>query len=286
MTVALVLVPGVVGVPAQAADSSPARLVAVQPGKSTNPSVGSRVVTGTKSTGRYMPETFIYKLKVPTLRGVKAKVKKAFDKKIDSLISEELTYYGQGALTQDQFATTKKNNGGDSMSPEEWISLCHENFWDLSGKFASAMYKDRYASVVVTFSGQNAPCIGLGGLWSGYRTDRSVTIDTQTAAFKSVTDFTSNSSGKVTTAVNTWYANQSHEFMPKRPKLGAKLSACDRPGNVNTDSPTQKPCYAQASEKGLPLAWMVRDSGLRLTFWAGDGPRHATLKWASIPQRL
>jgi hypothetical protein len=233
-----------------------------------------------------MPEAFAYSLKVPTLRGVTAKVKKAFDRRIDSLIAAELAFYGEGALTQDEFAATKKAEGGESMSSEKWISWCHENFWDLKGEFASAMYKGRYASVVVTFSGQNAPCIGLGGQWTGYQTDRSATIDTKTGAFKSLTDFTSNGSGKVTAAVKAWYAKQSHEALAKRPTVTKKLKLCDRPGNLNTDSPKQQRCQDRPSEANKPVAWLVRDSGLRLTVWAADGPRYATLKWAKIPQRL
>jgi hypothetical protein len=101
-----------------------------------------------------------------------------------------------------------------------------------------------------------------------------------------VTDFTSNSGGKVTAAVKAWYAKQSHEFLSKRPAVAKKLKVCDRPGGTYTDSPTQKSCYTQPSMKSGPVAWLVQDKGLRLSFPAGEGLRHATLKWSQIPERL
>jgi hypothetical protein len=245
-----------------------------------------RVVRGSKSTGRYVPKTFKYNLKVPTLQGVTAKVKKAFDKQIDTVIAAELAYYAKAALTQGEFNASAKSPEAATLSTDKWLDWCHENFKDLAGKFASSVYQGRYASVVITFSGLNAPCVGLGGLWVGYQTDRSVTIDTKTGALKSVTDFTSNTGGKVTAAVKSWYGKQSHESWAKRPTVTKRLKICDRPGNVITVSPTQKACYTQPSAKSGPVAWLVQDKGLALTFPAGEGPRTATLKWSLIPELL
>ncbi|MDR0432900.1 MAG: hypothetical protein LBH48_06300 [Bifidobacteriaceae bacterium] len=250
-------------------------------------SVGQRVVKGVKSTGRYVPNSFQYNVTVPTLRGATAKAQRVFNRRIDALVDAELEFYAKGALTQDQFTTTKaKQAGGPETPVDEWLVWCHENFWDLTGKFTSAVYKERYASVVLTFSGLNAPCVGLGGMWPEYRSDRSVTIDTKTGRLKSLADFTSNAGGKVTDAVKAWYAGQSHEFLTRSPVVAKNLRVCDRPGNVVTVSPTQAPCYRQAYKNSGPVAWLVRDKGLRLTFPAGEGPRHATLKWSRIPKRL
>ncbi|MDR1427867.1 MAG: hypothetical protein LBJ08_08960 [Bifidobacteriaceae bacterium] len=171
----------------------------------------ARVATGNKSTGRYVPGTFKYKLTVPTLRGAKAEVKRAFDKKMDALVAAELKSYAKGALTQDQFNTAKAHGAG-ALSGDDYLEFCEGSFEGLVGKFTSSVYKGRCASIVLTFLGQNAACSQLGGLWIGYQTDRSVTIDTKTGAFRSVTDFTSNADGKVTAAVRAWYAKQPHEF--------------------------------------------------------------------------
>jgi hypothetical protein len=171
-------------------------------------------------------------------------------------------------------------------APDEYMEFCQEGFRPLRGSFDSAVYKGRYASVVMTFSGQNAPCQSVGGLWVGYQTDRSVTIDTKTNKFKSLSDFTSNAEGDVTAGVKAWYAKQSHEFLSKRPTVTKSLKVCDRPGNVITVSTAQKPCYATPAVKSGPVAWLVRDKGLRLTFPAGEGPRNAAVKWADIPRLL
>jgi hypothetical protein len=260
----------------------PAAAAAVRPAAL---SVGTRVVKGTKSTGRDVPKTFKYTVKVPTLQGADAKAKKAFDKKIDSLVAAELTYYAKAALTEDQ-AIAIKTQWGSDMSAAKWLEFCHENFKDLTGKFTSSVYRGQYASVVVTFSGIDAPCVGLGGLWVEYRTDRSVTIDTKTGTFKSLTDFTSNTSGEVTAGVKAWYAKESHEFWAKRPTVTKTLKVCDRPGNVITLSTAHKACYPQPSAKSGPVAWLVQDKGLRLSFPAGEGVRHATIAWTKIPQLL
>jgi hypothetical protein len=139
---------------------------------------------------------------------------------------------------------------------------------------------------VITFSGLNVPCVGLGGLWVGYQTDRSLTIDTKTGTFKSLRDFTANTEGKVAVAVKTWYSKESHEFFTKRPTVAKSLGVCDRPGNVHTESPTQKSCYPQPSKRSGLVAWLVQDKGLKLTFIANSGTRYATLEWTRIPQLL
>jgi hypothetical protein len=123
-------------------------------------------------------------------------------------------------------------------------------------------------------------------MWTGYQTDRSVTIDTKTGAFKSLTDFTSNTKGKVTAAIKSWYAKESHEFLTKRPTITKNLRVCDRPGNVITVSPAQKSCYLQPLKKTGPVAWLVQDKGVRLAFPAGEGLRYATLKWTQVPELL
>jgi hypothetical protein len=244
-----------------------------------------------------MPEKFGYSLKVPTLRGVTAEVKKAFDKKVESLIAAELKYYAQAALTRSEFNTRMREDRDSTLQgklvrdvPDLYREYCRENFTDLTGKFASSVYKDRYASVVVTFSGLNAPCVGVGGMWTGYQTDRSVTIDTKTGIFKSLTDFTSNTGGEVTAAVDAWYAKQGDQFFAEdhHPTVAKKPRVCDRPGNVHTESQpyTSRPCYTQSVKAGGPVAWLVLDNGITLTFLAGNGPSYATLKWTKIPQLL
>jgi hypothetical protein len=240
-----------------------------------------------------MPEAFTYSLKIPTLKGVVARVKRAFAKEIDSLIAEELAFYTKGALSKDQLDTRMSQDADASIRgravrdvPEWYLEWCHEGFTDLTAEFTSSLYRGRYASVVITFSGYNAPCYGTGGLWEGYQSDRSITIDTRTGEFKSLSDFTSNAEGKVTAAVKAWYSKQSHELFEKRPTMTKKPTVCDRPGNVITISPAQSHCYSRPSERTGPVAWLVQDKGLRLTFPAGEGPRYATLKWSRIPQLL
>jgi hypothetical protein len=240
------------------------------------------VIRGTKSTGRFVPAAFKYNLKVPTLQGVSVRVKKAFDKRVDALVAAELAFYAKAALTQDEFDANRSQEA-PTTPVDQWLGWCQKNFRDLSGRFTSSLYQGRYASVVVTFSGVNAPCVALGGLWVGYQTDRSVTIDTKTGAFKSLRDFTSNTGDKVSAAVEAWYAKESHAFLTKRPAVGKALKVCDRPGNVITVSPGQAPCFPQPSTGSGLVSWMVQDKGLRLTFPAGEGPRYVTVKWSKIP---
>ncbi|MDR1151801.1 MAG: hypothetical protein LBK72_04880, partial [Bifidobacteriaceae bacterium] len=172
--------------------------------KPVTPSVGTRVIRGSKSTVRYVPAAFKYNLKVPTLQGVAGKVKKAFDKRVDALIAAELTFYAKTALTQSEFEANRKQEA-PATPAHQWLDWCSTNFRDLTGKYTSSLYQGRYASAVITFSGVNAPCVPIGGLWVGYQTDRSVTMDTKTGALKSLTDFTSNTGGKVSAAVKVWY---------------------------------------------------------------------------------
>jgi hypothetical protein len=284
---ALVL-PTALAAPADAVQSL-APLTAA-PSAAKAPKTVTRVVRGTKATGKYFPESVKYNLKVPTLGGVTATVKKAFDTKIDSIIAAEVDYYSAVAFTKSEYDATKKAEGGEGQSAAKWLAYCTETFHDLSGKFTASVYKKRYVSVIITFDGRNAACTGLGGLWSGppYQSDRSVTIDTKTGTFKSLSDFTSNSAGKVTAAVKTWYAGQSHEYLTKRPGVGKGLKVCDRPGNVNTTAPAQyqDTCYRTPSLKTGTVAWLVQKKGIRLTFPAGEGLRYATLPWSQIPQRL
>jgi hypothetical protein len=75
-------------------------------------------------------------------------------------------------LTRDEYETTRLEQGGADVPDDEWQKWCQQNFADLAGSFASSVYRERYASVVITFSGLNVPCVGLGGLWVGYQTDR------------------------------------------------------------------------------------------------------------------
>jgi hypothetical protein len=251
------------------------------------------VVRGTQSTGRYLPKTFTYDLKVPTLKGVTAKVKKAFDKKIDAIVASDLSYYAEGALTETQYNSRLAQDANSTLGgklvrdvPDQYATFCSEGFRQLKGSFVSSVYQRRYASVVITFSGYNAPCLSIGGLWVAYQSARSVTVDTKTGDLMSLAKFTSNAKGEVTAGVKSWYAKQSHEFLSKRPSVSRSLKACDRPGNVITVSPTQKPCYATPGAKSGLVAWLVQDKGIRLTFPAGEGPRNATLEWARIPRKL
>jgi hypothetical protein len=247
--------------------------------------VAARMVKGTRSTGRYIPEAFAYNLKVPTLQGVSAKSKRAFDRRIDSLIAAELAFYAKAALTQEEFNASVESPEAAGMSTDKWVEWCHVNFKDLTGTFSSSVYRGRYASVVLTFSGLNAPCVGLGGLWVAYQTDRSVTIDAKTANLKSLADFTSNANGEVTAAVKTWYARESPKSLSKRPKVTKDLKVCDRPGNVATILP-QESCYIDPYVKSGLVAWLVQDKGIRLTFPAADGRRYTTIRWARLPRLL
>jgi hypothetical protein len=250
------------------------------------PSVAARVLKGNKSTGRYVPQVFNYNFRLPTLQGVPVKAKRAFDKRIDSLVADELAFYASAALTQQQFNESLAKEAGPNQSASEWLTWCHQNFKDLTGKFDSSVYKGRYASVVITFTGLNAPCIGLGGAWTGYQTERSVTIDTKTGKFKTLSDFTSNKGGEVTAAMKAWHSKHRSEFLVNPPKVTNNLKVCDRPANLITDSPTQKSCYREPHKKAGLVGWQVRDSGLKLSFPTGKGPGSATLKWTKIPQLL
>jgi hypothetical protein len=254
--------------------------------EATAVSVGTRVAKGSKSTGRFIPKAFKYNLRIPTLRGVDPGVRRAFDERIDSLIAEELAYYSRGALTKARYTSVKSQEaGGSTMSDGKWMEWCHENFWDLGGTFTSAIYRGRYVSVVLTFSGLNAPCASLGGMWVAYQTDRAVTVDTKTGEFKSLADFTSNATGEVTAAVRAWHSSQADETLPKRPGLGKNLKVCDRPGNMATVFP-QKSCYPVPTEKTGLVAWSVQASGIKLVFPSGSGPRSAVIGWARIPRLL
>jgi hypothetical protein len=268
-------------------------------------SLTTRVVKGTKKTGRYMPKSYRYSLKVPTLAGATAAVKKAFDRRIDALVASELRYYAKGAWTETAYRATlttwqdQAAAAGDAvMSDTEFTAFCQGNFKSLKGKYTSAIYQGRYASVVLKFTGQNAACVQLGGMWSGYQTERSVTIDTRTGTLMELMDFTSNRDGKVNAALKDWYAKNCDNSAncPKNSSRGDRfwvpeapkgLDVCDRTGNVGTDANRQEPCFvsrdAQHPAKGV-LAWQVRDSGLRLTVPAGDGPRYVLLPWSQIPR--
>jgi hypothetical protein len=266
-------------------------------------SVTSRVVKGTKKTGRYMPASYKYSLKVPTLKGVSAKVAKAFDKRIDALVAAELRYYAKGAWYETRFraslATWQEQvaEGDHVMSEAEYAAFCRGNFKPLKGKYTAAVYEGRYASVVLTFTGQNASCVQLGGMWGGYYTERSVTIDTRTGKLMELMDFTSNRDGKVNAALKDWYAKTCHNDakcpksalgdvfpLPQAPK---GLDVCDRSGNVGTDATGQEPCFVSRDlyhQVTWPVAWQVRDAGVRLTFRAGDGLRHVVLPWKQLPR--
>ncbi|MDR1152731.1 MAG: hypothetical protein LBK72_09715 [Bifidobacteriaceae bacterium] len=272
--------------------------------KQAGPSVATRVVKGTKKTDRYMPASYRYSLKLPTLKGVTAKVAKAFEKRIDALVASELRYYAKGAWTETgfraQLTTWQEQSaaaGGPIMSEAEYTAFCRGNFTNLKGKYTSSVYAGRYASVVLTFTGQNASCVQLGGMWGGYQTERSVTIDTRTGKLMELMDFTSNRNGQVNAALKTWYAKTCHNDAncPKSnlgdtfplPQASKGLDVCDRTGNVGTDAVRQEPCFVSLdpdhTKTGL-LAWQVRDSGLRLTVPAHNGPRYVLLPWKQIPR--
>jgi hypothetical protein len=259
------------------------------------PTVGSKVVTGEKKTGRYLPESFAYRMRVPTLKGVADKVSKAFDKRIQALIRSELSYYAKGAAIKanvdflaDEWSATSTR--------DDVVAFCQSNFKNLKGKFTSSVYKGRYVSAILTFSGQNAACAQLGGLWGGYHTNRSVTIDTRTGALMKITDFTSNLDGKVSSAVKAWYDSVPHGYLRESmnvddtvvfhaPTVTPTLDVCDRPGNVLTDSPKQEGCfYTRLTRNVGLLSWRVSDKGLHMTFNGGDGLRHALLPWSAIPR--
>ncbi|MDR1426627.1 MAG: hypothetical protein LBJ08_02570 [Bifidobacteriaceae bacterium] len=259
-------------------------------------SVSSRTIKGTHKTGRYVPESFAYSFKVPTLKGTTAKVKKAFDKKIDSLIAPELKSYSKGAATRKMYKAflaelpAYGSEQGVTRTAAEYKKMCAKNFKPLKQWTNSAVYRQRYVSVVITFSGTNAACImGLGGMWDEYRTTRSVTMDTVTGEFMDITDFTSNAGGKVTAAVDSWFTTlpkKDLEYFWKNPPVLPKvLKNCDRAGNVYSISlPTKGLCYPAAYSKSGLVAWQVRDKGLRLTFPSGAGVRQAMIPWSKIPR--
>jgi hypothetical protein len=258
-------------------------LMADAPAEARSVSVGSRVVRGSKSTQRYVPKTLEYELRVPTLKGATAKVRTAFERKVDQIIAAELKAYSKGALTRTEF-NRMKNTEGKTMSRDEYLDFCQVPFERLTGRYTSSLYRGRYVSVVITFLGQNAACGQLGGMWNGYQSDRSVTLDTKTGAFKTLSDFTSNTDGRVSAAVGAWYAKESHKSLANRPKVSRRLLVCDRPANVHTDSPQQKACYADPYNKSGLVAWLLEDRGLRLTFPAANGPRYATIRWTQVAQ--
>jgi hypothetical protein len=289
---------------APAGPAAPAASAAVA-AKQAGPSVTTRVVKGTKKTGRYMPASYRYSLKVPKLNGVSATVAKAFDKRINALIASELSYYAKGAWYETYFRATLATwqegatQAGDTpISEPDFVAFCRGNFTSLKGKYTSAIYEGRYASVVLAFSGQNAACLQLGGMWGGYFTERSVTIDLRTGKLMELMDFTSNRDGQVNAALKDWYAKTCHNSAncPKSflgdvfplPKAPIGLDVCDRPGNLHSDAREQEGCFVSRDsyypETGI-IAWQVRDSGLRLTFLAGNGPRYVLLPWKEIPRR-
>ncbi|MDR1293892.1 MAG: hypothetical protein LBK59_02865 [Bifidobacteriaceae bacterium] len=291
------------------------------------PSVVTKVIKGTKATGVYMPESHGYHLEMPALKGVSAKVKKAFTKRINALVASELKNYARGALWDYEFQKSYYDYqyqppgvpaDPQKMTEQQYYTYCQTGFKDLKGWFTGAVYQGRYASVVLTFSGINAPCEGLGGMWVEYRTNRSVTIDTQTGKLMDLADFTSNSAGKVNAALKKWYQaeRRGDDFCPKGsdakppsrshledpwkvcdhagnvvfplPKVTKKLSVCDRPGNVMTiNFLQQRRCYFDIDtlKTGL-VAWQVRNAGLRLTFPGGDAPRYILLPWSQIPRSI
>ncbi|MDR1426625.1 MAG: hypothetical protein LBJ08_02560 [Bifidobacteriaceae bacterium] len=269
---------------AAAADAAP---VAAKP---ASVAVISRTVNATWNTGRYMPSSFKYSLRLPTLAGTSAKVKAAFDARIDALVKAELTYYSKSAWTvQDLEAYVKEQFTMWGFSRDEAMSMCGQ-FQNLKGKLSAAVYEDRYASVVLTFSGQNWVCGGLGGLWVAYQTDRSVTIDAKTGKFAKLTDFTSNKGGKVSASVKTWYKGTVPEkispYYFRLPTVTERMTVCDRPGNVITVD--HKECIGEGPPNGhkkpVLVAWQVRPEGLRLTFPGGARTEHALLDWDTIPR--
>jgi hypothetical protein len=222
-------------------------------------------------------------VKVPTLEGVNSKIRASFDKRIDRIVASELAYYGEGAIPRQRFEALVAEAGGE-VSAEQYAEQCGRTFRRLTGNFSRAIYHARYVSVVVTFSGTNAACGQLGGLWVGYRSDRSVTIDTKTGKFLRLTDFTSNTSGQVSAALKDWFATESREFWKGGPRVGSALKVCDRPGNARTVAIDQRACFTEPYSKSGVVAWQVRDRGLRLTFPAGDGPRHVLVPWPRVPE--
>jgi hypothetical protein len=246
------------------------------------PSAKTRTLKGSKETGHYLPESYAYSLKVPTLTGVSSKTRKAFDKKIDALVSSELDYYARGALSKAEFDSLAQEAGG-SLS----VDSCMDTFKSLTGRFSASVYSARYVSVVITFEGLNAPCGQLGGMWVGYQTSRSLTIDARTGRSMKITDFTSNTTGQVSAALRSWYAEVGQENWKGGPRVGKKLKVCDRPGNVITVSGRgQRACFPDPYTKSGLVAWRVDGKGLRLMFPAGDGPRNVLIPWAKVPRLL
>jgi hypothetical protein len=250
--------------------------------------VSTTVVKGSYKTKRYVPKSFRYNLKTPTLTGVKPQVAHVFDQRVKTLIKQELRNYAKGALTKRGFKKARKWDGDPSWSDARFYKWCNSSgsFEPLKGSFDAALYQGRYVSVVLTFTGTNAACMALGGLWVEYRTTRSVTIDTVTGQLMSLTDFTNNRDNRVNVALQSWYKTVSHEFMKKRPSFKADLPVCERSGNVRTVT-GRKSCGfvrvgSRVTQEPALVAWQVQDDGLHLTLTAEDAPRYVTLPWNSI----
>jgi hypothetical protein len=248
--------------------------------------VSTTVVKGSYKTKRSVPKSFRYNLKTPTLTGVKPQVAQVFDQRVKTLIKQELHNYAKGAATKKRFYVNKKWYGMPSWSDARFYKWCNSGMFEpLQGSFDAALYQGRYVSVVLTFTGTNAACMALGGLWVEYRTTRSVTIDTVTGQLMSLTDFTNNRDNRVNVALRRWYKTVSHEFL-KVPIVDPKMTVCERPGNVMTIT-GRLPCgitqnVIRVFSEPVIVAWQVQNDGLHITLTADDAPRYVTLSWKDI----
>ncbi|MDR0504261.1 MAG: hypothetical protein LBG70_00410 [Bifidobacteriaceae bacterium] len=257
------------------------QLVGVKP---FAPVVTTQVDKGIHKTNRYLPKSYKYDFRLPKLGGVPQQVKQKFDRKIKALVAAELRGYDYGAVSKavfdKEFALVS-----DQMSAADFAKTCvKDTFKPLKGKYVASVYKGRYVSVVLTFTGLNGACTGLGGLWVEHRTSRSVTFDVVTGQFMKLSDFTSNAHKQVSEAVSRWYNTKSHENWVT-PKVGADLKVCDRRGNLMSIVSKLKSCWqGRTKVKSILLAWRVSNQGIHLTFPAGDGPRYAMIAWEQIPR--
>jgi hypothetical protein len=268
----LVAVGATLAVPAPATPS---------PAGSIPPAIELTVIAGTERTGRYMPREYSYRFEVPELSGATEDVEAAFRKKVRGVIAQELAKYNEGAITKSDVRALAK---GFRQDFDSFVKTSCVNFTEFQSSFRGAVYRDRYASVVLTFTGINAVCSQLSD-WAEYVSTRSITIDTQTGRFMSLSDFTSNEKRQVSKVLDGWKGNIQWG-QPRKAVIGKRLAVCNYAGNANTMAPVVGGCNSGNLHKEIPVSWRVTDKGLTLGYQGYASVKHVTIPWGKIPQLL
>jgi hypothetical protein len=244
----------------------------------------ARSEAGSWATHRVTPKRFEYSLTLPRLEGVSARVAAIWDRRVAALVRRELRYYAKGALNKRQIEAIAAARLRSTRA--EILADCDMPFEPLTAAFTGAVYKGRYVSIVLKFTGLNAACGGVGGTWVNYQTLRSLTLDTEDGKFLGLPDVTSNANGAVSTAVRHWYVPIRGGFMPgDPPQVTKRLEVCDRPGNLHTVVEWQRACDDRRDgPANVALAWRVSDEGVHLTFSGTTGPVTALLTWGEVPE--